>query len=102
MKHLGKENPWVQIFAIVMTGFGRGEGEVMREPFWGWTGAEKIGMSEAELVVLKDLIGKMTSLDPKKRITAQEALEHEWFAAVEADVSGELVYEEGVRGLQLA
>ncbi|KAF2086009.1 calcium/calmodulin dependent protein kinase [Saccharata proteae CBS 121410] len=28
----------------------------------------------------KDLIGKMTSFDPKKRISAKEAMAHKWFA----------------------
>jgi serine/threonine protein kinase len=29
---------------------------------------------------LRDLICKMTNLDPEERITAREALEHPWFA----------------------
>lgn len=33
----------------------------------------------------KDLIRKMTSLDPKRRATAREALEHPWFADCEID-----------------
>ncbi|KAK0736786.1 serine/threonine protein kinase [Apiosordaria backusii] len=31
----------------------------------------------------RDLITKMTNLDPNKRITAREALEHKWFTGVE-------------------
>ena len=31
----------------------------------------------------KELIRRMTNLDPKKRITASEALEHPWFAGCE-------------------
>lgn len=33
----------------------------------------------------KDLIGRMTNLDPLKRATAQEMLEHPWFADCEID-----------------
>ena len=33
----------------------------------------------------KDLIRRMTNLDPKKRTTASEALEHPWFAGCEID-----------------
>ena len=32
-----------------------------------------------------DLIGKMTNLDPQKRVTAREALEHHWFAGCDLD-----------------
>ncbi|KAK2766005.1 hypothetical protein FQN54_007520 [Arachnomyces sp. PD_36] len=32
----------------------------------------------------KDLIGRMTILDPRKRVTAREALEHPWFAGCES------------------
>jgi serine/threonine protein kinase len=30
----------------------------------------------------KDLVGKMTNIDPERRITAHEALSHRWFADV--------------------
>lgn len=33
----------------------------------------------------KDLISRMANLDPKKRVTASEALEHPWFAGCEID-----------------
>lgn len=33
----------------------------------------------------KDLIGRMTSLDPLRRATAHEMLEHPWFANCEID-----------------
>ncbi|KAI1997338.1 hypothetical protein LOZ53_000698 [Ophidiomyces ophidiicola] len=33
----------------------------------------------------KDLIRRMTNLDPLKRITAREALEHPWFSGCEID-----------------
>ena len=32
--------------------------------------------------VFKDLIGHLMNLDPRKRLTAPEALEHEWFQDV--------------------
>lgn len=32
---------------------------------------------------LKDLVLAMMSLDPKRRITAEQALEHQWFRGVE-------------------
>lgn len=31
----------------------------------------------------KDIILKMTNLDPRKRVTAREALKHRWFAGYE-------------------
>lgn len=38
----------------------------------------------------KDLVGKMTNLDPLRRITAEEALKHPWFADAEpSHVDGE-------------
>lgn len=33
----------------------------------------------------KDVIGKMTSLDPRRRATASELLEHSWFSGYEID-----------------
>lgn len=33
----------------------------------------------------KDLIRRMTNLDPQKRATAREALEHPWFSGCEID-----------------
>ncbi|RAL05526.1 kinase-like protein [Aspergillus ibericus CBS 121593] len=55
LEHLGDENP-------------------PREPVekWMWLEPE-----------LRDLVAKMTYINPMKRITAKEALEHPWFARVE-------------------
>eukprot|EP00300_Choanocystis_sp_HF-7_P012473 c17904_g1_i1.p1 GENE.c17904_g1_i1~~c17904_g1_i1.p1 ORF type:complete len:140 (+),score=40.37 c17904_g1_i1:3-422(+) len=37
----------------------------------------------------KDLVGHLLEKDPEKRYTAQEALEHPWFADIVGDVSEE-------------
>ncbi|KXJ86817.1 kinase-like domain-containing protein, partial [Microdochium bolleyi] len=45
-----------------------------RQPFSTWEGVNPD---------FKDLVGKMTSLDPRRRITAREALGHRWFDTAE-------------------
>lgn len=69
LKHLG-ESPWVQIFTIIAEGFNE---ENPRMPFENWP----IVDPEA-----RDLIGRMMNMDPKRRITAHEALAHPWFTDV--------------------
>lgn len=47
----------------------------IHEPFSEW--------SDIDDAVFKDLILAMTNLDPTKRITSRQALEHPWFAGSE-------------------
>ncbi|EGE01922.1 hypothetical protein TEQG_00964 [Trichophyton equinum CBS 127.97] len=54
LKHIQKENPFFERLASLVE-------NVLRQPFEGW------GNVEPEL---KNLIGKMTCLDPSRRITA--------------------------------
>jgi serine/threonine protein kinase len=63
------KNPWIQIFQVVRTAFNA---DYRREPFYLW---------QDDLVDedFRDLVVKMANLNPEKRITAREALEHKWF-----------------------
>lgn len=63
LKHIQKENPFFERLVSLAE-------SVPRQPFEAW------GSVEPEL---KNLVGKMTCLDPSRRITAAEALEHPWF-----------------------
>ncbi|KAL9094719.1 MAG: hypothetical protein Q9165_002989 [Trypethelium subeluteriae] len=63
LQYLG-DSPWTQIFTVIAEGFNK---ELPREPFALWKDIEP---------EFKDLIGKMTNIDPKGRITAHEALSH--------------------------
>jgi serine/threonine protein kinase len=67
--HGGEENPFVQRFIGLLTTFD-GE-EKKRKPFPRWYPVDP---------QFKDLVGKMTCLDPLRRITAREALQHPWFS----------------------
>ena len=69
LEHLG-DSPWVNVFQVIRDGFGP---ENPRRPFALW------GDVEADF---KDLIARLTNFDPKKRITAHDALAHKWFAYV--------------------
>ena len=66
------ENPWIEIFQAVRSSFNA---EYPREPFSLW---------QDEIIDedFRDLIVKMANLNPEKRITAREALEHKWFMNV--------------------
>lgn len=70
LKHLGDDNPWVQVFEIIRDGFNQ---ENPRKPFYLWKGTDED---------FKSLICGMTNFDPTKRITAREALTHKWFEGV--------------------
>ena len=69
LEYLG-DSPWTQIFIVIAEGFNK---DFPREPFKLWEGFDP---------VLKNLVGRMTNMDPRRRITAKEALTHEWFADV--------------------
>lgn len=66
LKHLG-DNPWVPIFEVTRDGFNK---DNPRRSFSLWKGVDEY---------FKDLICAMTNFDPEKRITAREALAHDWF-----------------------
>ncbi|KAH6847197.1 kinase-like domain-containing protein [Chaetomium sp. MPI-CAGE-AT-0009] len=64
LKHIGEKNEYFERLIAVA-------GEVKpRKPFSLWENVD---------TDFRDLIVKMTNLDPAKRITAREALEHPWF-----------------------
>ncbi|EFE43966.1 hypothetical protein TRV_01289 [Trichophyton verrucosum HKI 0517] len=63
LKHIQKENPFFERLVSLAE-------NVPRQPFEAWGSVEP---------QLKNLVGKMTCLDPSRRITAAEALEHPWF-----------------------
>ncbi|KAF2446133.1 kinase-like protein, partial [Karstenula rhodostoma CBS 690.94] len=69
LQHLG-DSPWAQIFTVIEEGFNQ---ELPRAPFALWKDIDP---------VFKELVGKMTNIDPKRRITAHAALSHRWFADV--------------------
>ncbi|KAL2787004.1 kinase-like domain-containing protein [Aspergillus keveii] len=79
--HLNAEDSWLHILFRHISYFGDeegvngllehiGEANNPRQPLEAWRYLEPD---------LRDLIGKMTRLDPKNRITAKEALDHPWF-----------------------
>ena len=68
LEHIGEENLFYERSIVLANSLGPGN---PRQPFQRW------GYVEPEL---RDLVGKMTNLDPTKRITAREALQHRWFS----------------------
>jgi serine/threonine protein kinase len=68
LQWIGEENPFFERLITVAGSFEE-EGKP-RKPF------ELRHYVDAQF---RDLVGKMTRLDPAKRITAREALEHPWF-----------------------
>lgn len=71
LRHVEHEDPWFDRFAALAGDFNA---DKPRKPFAGWM------YVDAEF---RDLIGKMTNLDPARRITAREALEHPWMQEIE-------------------
>ncbi|PYI06709.1 kinase-like protein [Aspergillus sclerotiicarbonarius CBS 121057] len=69
LNYLG-DNPWVPIFKVTRNGFNQ---ENPRKPFALWKGIDQD---------FRSLICAMTNFDPKRRITAHEALAHKWFEGV--------------------
>ena len=68
LEHIGKENQFYDRLVALASTFTPGN---LRQPFKDWQYVEPS---------LRDLVGKMTSLDPRRRITAIEALRHSWFS----------------------
>ncbi|KAH8712230.1 kinase-like domain-containing protein [Phaeosphaeriaceae sp. PMI808] len=69
IQYLG-ESPWAQLIAMIAADFNA---DNPRRPFEIWEG-EGIDPD------FKDLIVRMMNVDPRRRLTAQEALAHKWFA----------------------
>lgn len=69
LEYLGRGHPWRQSFNRITESFSE---DNPRRPFALW----KSDVLDADF---KDLIRKMTHFDPRKRITAREALDHPWF-----------------------
>lgn len=72
MKHVGDEEVNCQILQMLWE--ERTADYIQYEPFSDWPDIGDVSF--------KDLIRRMTNLDPTKRFTAREALEHPWFADV--------------------
>lgn len=70
---LDPDSPWVQAFMETLKEFTKG-GQPFK-PFRMWKHYERFGQPES----LRGLIGEMVRFDPDKRLTAEEALGHEWF-----------------------
>ncbi|KAF2084341.1 kinase-like protein [Saccharata proteae CBS 121410] len=66
-------NPWGEIWADICRGFAHETPRMVRKP---------LSLMKDIDVEFKDLLGKLTHLDPTKRISAKEALAHTWFADV--------------------
>lgn len=69
--HLGDDHPLSPDLEAICNRFGK---KNPRKPFKLWQGLD---------ADFKDLVSGMTNFDPKKRITAEEALAHPWFHDVE-------------------
>ncbi|RDK43510.1 hypothetical protein M752DRAFT_283201 [Aspergillus phoenicis ATCC 13157] len=63
------DNPWAAVFNITLNGFNQ---ENPVRPFLLWKGVDDD---------FKSLICAMTNFDPRRRLTAREALAHKWFDA---------------------
>ncbi|KAI0458482.1 kinase-like domain-containing protein [Xylaria acuta] len=67
LQHLGEENPFYRRIIASTNDFPPGN---CRQPFESWEHVDPI---------FRDLVAKMTRLDPALRLTAREALNHPWF-----------------------
>ncbi|GIZ43091.1 hypothetical protein CKM354_000633200 [Cercospora kikuchii] len=71
LRYLGDNSEWTEIFQAVASAFAEGQ---PRRPFRLWEG---IDVDQADS--FRGLILGLTNFDPAKRLTAQQALDHEWF-----------------------
>ncbi|OTA95773.1 hypothetical protein M434DRAFT_393416 [Hypoxylon sp. CO27-5] len=69
LQHIGAENPFYERVIALANDFPP---ENRRQPFETWENVDPI---------FKDLVIKMTRLDPALRITVRDALKHPWFSA---------------------
>ncbi|KAI1374689.1 kinase-like domain-containing protein [Hypoxylon crocopeplum] len=67
LQHIGEDNPFYERVIALANDFPPGN---RRQPFETWVDT-----------IFKDLVVKMTRLDPALRITARDALGHPWFSA---------------------
>lgn len=67
MEYLG-DSPWCEVLKVLRDGFNKNN---PRKPFCLWKDID---------ADFKDLIGGLTNLDPRKRLSAHKALEHKWFS----------------------
>ncbi|KFY90857.1 hypothetical protein V500_04927 [Pseudogymnoascus sp. VKM F-4518 (FW-2643)] len=72
LKHIADDETNCQVVRMLWE--GRFEEYIPYKPFSEW--------ADVTDVVFKDLIQGLTNLDPAKRITARQALEHQWFTDV--------------------
>lgn len=72
LQHIGEENTFFDHLVALAGDF---DAERPRKPFWMWHYVDP---------ELRDLVMKMTNLDPARRIIAREALEHPWFRQADA------------------
>ncbi|KAI1459755.1 kinase-like protein [Annulohypoxylon moriforme] len=68
LRHLGEENPFHERISTLADDFSP---ERAPQPFVFWADVD---------LAFKDLVIKMTRLDPALRITAKDALNHQWFS----------------------
>lgn len=68
LQWIGEENPFFNRLINIAESFNSAN---TRKPLSLWRGIDD---------EFRDLVCKMTNLDPERRITAREALEHPWFA----------------------
>lgn len=71
MKHVGDEEINCQILRMLWN--ERTEDHIPYKPFSDWP--------DVDDSMFKNLILGMMNLDPTKRVTARQALEHPWFAS---------------------
>ena len=70
LHHLGEDNAYFDRVRSLCREFGP---ENPMEPFRLWKPMDP---------EFKDVVSKMTNLDPTRRITAKEALDHSWFRRI--------------------
>lgn len=68
LQYLGEDNPMREVFEAIEDACH----DVDKEPFASW---QLPGLDND----FEDLVMRLTKLDPRKRITAQEGLSHRWF-----------------------
>lgn len=68
LEHIGTENPFYERLIDIANSFSPGN---PRQPFQSWIYVEPD---------LRDLVCKMTSLDPTTRTSARETLQLRWFS----------------------
>ncbi|KAL3420398.1 calcium/calmodulin dependent protein kinase [Phlyctema vagabunda] len=71
LQWIGESNPFFERLVVLAGSFNSAN---PRKPFEKWYFVD---------AQFRDLVCRMTTLDPAKRITAREALQHPWFAQVD-------------------